>query len=144
MIVFYEYYLMLKNLIQQSPRISTETVDAYDSRLNFMADSHRIYLRPKRYRRDDWANGWFRMTARDVEDVVKDFDDEWKQAFEDTTPLPSETAQTDPSDKGKDKVETQTQDTAQVPLPGEQKKDSQQVPPEAQMTKEGDKGTLEV
>ena len=101
-----------------------------------MADSHRIYLRPKRSRRDDWANGWFRMTSKDVEGVIKDFDYEWKQAFEDTTPLPSETAQTDPSDKNKDKVETQTQDTSQVPLPGEQKKDSQQVP-QAQMTKNG-------
>ena len=84
-----------------------------------MADSHRIYLRPKRSRRDDWANGWFRMVAKDVEGVINDFDDEWKQAFEDTTPLQSDTAQTNPSDKGKDKVETQTQDKAQVPLPGE-------------------------
>ena len=109
MIVFYEYYKLLKKTIQETPRISTEVVDIYDNRLNFMADNHRIYLRPKRSRRDDWANGWFRMTSKDVEGVVKDFDDEWKQAFEDTTPLQSDTAQTDPS--GKDKVETQMQDT---------------------------------
>ena len=108
MIVFYEYYKLLKKTIQETPRISTEIVDIYDNQLNFMADSHRIYLRPKRSRRDDWANGWFRMTAKDVEGVVKDFDDEWKQAFEDTTPLPSDIAQTDPSDKSKDKVGTQT------------------------------------
>ena len=66
-------------------------MDIYDNRLNFMADSHRIYLRTKRSRRNDWANGWFRMIVKDVEDIVKDFDDEWKQYFEDTTPLPSET-----------------------------------------------------
>ena len=52
-----------------------ETVDIYDNRLNFLADSHRIYLRPKRTKRDDWANGWFRMIVKDVEDIVKDFDD---------------------------------------------------------------------
>ena len=63
--------------------------------------------------------------------------------LEDTTPLPSGTAQTDPSDKGKDKVETQTPDTAQVPLPREKRKDSQQVPPEAQMTKDGEEETPE-
>ena len=130
-IVFYEYYMLLKKVVLEVPWISKEVVDTYDDRLNFMVDHHRIYLRPKREKRDDWANGWFRMTVKDVEDVIKDFDDDWKQALEDTTPLPSGTAQTDPSDKGKDKVGTQTQDTAQVPLPGEQKKDSQQVPLEA-------------
>ena len=106
MVVFYEYYRLLKKVIQETPWISKEIVDTYDDRLDFMVDRQRIYLRPKRDKRDDWANGWFRMTAKDVEDVIKDFGDEWKQALEDTTPLPSGTAQKDPSDKGKDKVET--------------------------------------
>ena len=118
-------------VIQETPRLSTETVDIYDSRLDFMVDRHRIYLRPKRSKRDDWANGSFRMIAQDVADVIKDFDDDWKQALEDTTPLPSGTAQTDPLDKGKDKVGSQTQDIAEVPLPGEKRKDPQQVPPDA-------------
>ena len=83
------------------------------------------------------------MTAQDVADVIKDFDDEWKQALEDTTAPPSGTAQTDPSDKGKDKVGSQMQDTAEVPLPGEKRKDPQQVPPEAQPTKDGEEGTPE-
>ena len=131
MIVFYEYYKLLKRVIQETPWITTETVDIYDNQLDFMADSHRIYLRPKRSKMDNWENGLFRMTAQDVEDVIKDFDDEWRQALEDITALPSGTAQTDPSDKGKDKVETQTQDTAQVPLLGEKRKDPPQVPPEA-------------
>ena len=74
-IVFYEYYKMLKKIIQESPRISTETVDIYDNRLNFMAESHRIYLRPKGFRTDNWAIGSFRMTAQDVEDVIKAFDE---------------------------------------------------------------------
>ena len=82
---------MLQNLIQQSPRISTKTVDTYDNRLNFMADSHRIYLRPKRTKRDDWAPDWFRMTMQDIENVIKGFDDQWRQEYEDTTPLPMET-----------------------------------------------------
>ena len=43
------------------------------------------------------------MTMQDVEDVIKDFDDEWKKALEDATALPTETAQTDPVDKGKGK-----------------------------------------
>ena len=123
MIVFYQYYKLLKRIIKETSWISTETVDIYDNQLDFMADSHRIYLRPKKSKRDDWANGWFRMTAWDVADIIKYFDDEWKQALEDTTPLPLGTAQTDPLDKGKDKVGSQTQDTAEVPLPGEKRKD---------------------
>ena len=62
MIVFYEYYKLLKRFIQQTPRITTETVDINDNRLDFMADSHRIYLRPKRSKVDNWANGSFRMS----------------------------------------------------------------------------------
>ena len=103
MIVFYEYYKLLKKIIQETPQISTETVDIYDNRIDFMADRHRIYLRPKRSKRDDWANGWFRMTSQDVADVIKDFNDDWKQALEDTTVPPLGTTQTDPSDKGKEK-----------------------------------------
>ena len=50
------------------------------------------------------------MTVQDIKGIIKDFDDQWKQEYEDTTPLQSNTAQTDPVDKGKDRVETQTQD----------------------------------
>ena len=71
----------MKRIIQETPWISKETMDIYDNRLDFMADRHRIYLRPKRSKRDNWANGWFRMTAQDVKDVIKEFDDEWKQAL---------------------------------------------------------------
>ena len=92
MIVFYEYYRLLRKFLQETPRISKEIMDTYDNRLDFMVDFHRIYLRPKRSKRDDWANGWFRMTVQDVTDVIKDFDDEWKQALEDTTAPPSGTA----------------------------------------------------
>ena len=77
-IVFYEYYNLLKRTIQETPWISMEVVDIYDNRLDFMIDNHRIFLRPKRCRTDNWANGWFRMTVQNVEDVIKDFGEEWK------------------------------------------------------------------
>ena len=78
MMVFHEYYKLLMKVIQDTPWLNTETVDIYDRRLNFMADSHLICLRPKRTKRDDWAPGSFRMIAQDVEGVTKDFDDQWK------------------------------------------------------------------
>ena len=99
---------MLRNVLEETPRISKEIVDIYDDRLDFMVDRHRIYLRPKRTHRDNWDNGFFRMTVKDIEGIIKDFYADWKQALEDTTPLPSGTTQRDPSDKGKDKMETET------------------------------------
>ena len=77
-IVFYEYYTLLKKVVLEVPQISKEVVDTYDARINFMVDRHRIHLRPKRTKRDDWAPGWFRMTAQDIEGIIKEFDDQWK------------------------------------------------------------------
>ncbi len=54
----------------------------YHTWLDFTMDRHTIYLRPKGFRKDVWAIGLFRMTAQDVEDVIKEFDDEWKKALE--------------------------------------------------------------
>ena len=64
------------------------------------------------------------MTAQDVEDVIKDFNEEWKKALEYVPAgnVPTETAPIDPSDKGKDKV-------------GSKRKDPVEVPPEAQKNK---------
>ena len=91
-----------------------------------MVHHHRIHLRPKRTKRDDWALGWFRMIAQDIEGIIKDFDDQWKQEFEYTTPLQLDTAQTNPFDKNKDKVETKTQDAEDL-LEEEPKKKKQKV-----------------
>ena len=117
MIVFYEYYKLLKRFIQETSWISTEVVGMYHNRLDFIADRHTIYLRPKGFRKDDWAIGLFRMTAHDVEDVIKGFDEEWKKALEDATvgTLPADTAPIDPLDKGKDKVGFKRKDAVEVP-----------------------------
>ena len=133
--VFHEYYAMLKTTIEELPRLSTETVDLYDSRLNFMADSHRIYLRSKRTIRDDWAPSWFRMTAQDVENVIRGFDNQWQQEYEDTTPLPTGSAETDPMEKGKDKMDTQAAGTEEAPLPGVKRKKPAGGPAEVATTK---------
>ena len=72
------------------------------------------------------------MTAQDVEDVIKDFGEEWKKALEDATTAnkPTDTPPLDQTDKGKEKV-------------GSKRKDPQEVPPEAQKTKNGEEETPE-
>ena len=74
-------------------------------------------MRPKGFRKDDWAIGLFKMTMQDVEDVIKGFDEEWKKALEDATAgtLPAETAPIDPLDKGKDKAGFKRKDAVEVP-----------------------------
>ena len=124
MIVFYEYYKVLKRVIHETPWINIDIVDMYHNRLDFIADRNTIYLRPKGFRKDDWAIGLFRMTAQDVEDVIKDFDEEWKKELEYATAgtIPTDTAPTDPLDKGKDKVGSKRKDAVEVPPAARKKK----------------------
>ena len=131
MIVFYEYYKLLKRVIQETLRISTEIVDMYDNRLDFMADNHTIYLRPKGSRTDNWAIGSFRMIAQDVEDVIKEFDEEWKKALEDATArnIPIDTALIDPLDKGKGQAGVKRKDVVEVPPAAQKRKDTVDMPP---------------
>ena len=75
MIVLYEYYKLLQQVIQETPWLNTEVVDMYHNRLDFIADRHTIYLRPKGFRTNNWAIGSFRMTVQDVEYVIKYFDE---------------------------------------------------------------------
>ena len=51
--------------------------------------------------------------------------------------------QTDPSEKGKGKVETPAQGTTEVPPLGEKRKDPPEEPIEAQMKKNGGQETIE-
>ena len=98
----------------------------YHNRIDFIVDMHTIYLRPKGFRKDDWAIGLFRMTAHDVEDVIKYFDEERKKALEDATvgTLPTETTPIDPLYKGKDKVGFKRKDAVEVPPTVQKRKDA--------------------
>ena len=71
-IVFYEYYNMLLEAIESTPRLTTEVVDLYHSKLEFTVDRHTIYLRSRGFKKNnEWAIGLYRMTAQEVEDVIK-------------------------------------------------------------------------
>ena len=106
----------------------------YDNRLDFMANNHVIFLRPKRSRTNNWANGSFRMTAQDVEDVIKYFGEEWKKALEYAVGgnAPTNTPPIDQTEKGKEKVSSKRKDPVEVPPEAQKNKDAQEVSPEAQ------------
>ncbi len=64
---------MLTEAIEATPRIATEVIDLYHARLEFIADRHTIYLRPRGFKKhNEWAIGLYRMTTQEVEDVIKE------------------------------------------------------------------------
>ena len=95
----------------------------YNNQLDFIVDRHTIYMRPKGFRTDDLAIGLFRMTAQDIKDFIKGFDEAWNKALEDATAgnLLADTAPIDPLDKGKGQVGVKRKDAVEVP-PAAQKK----------------------
>ena len=96
----------------------------YHNQLDFIADRHTIYLRPKGFRTDNLAFGSFKMTMQDVEDVIKDFDEEWKKALEDATVgnVTTDTAPLGPLDKGKGQAGVKRKDPVEVPPAAQKRK----------------------
>ena len=117
----------------------------YDNRLDFMENNHTIYLRQKGFRTDNLVVGSFKMTAQDIEDVIKDFDEEWKKALEDATTgnVTKDTTPLGPLDKGKDKVGSKRKDPVEVPPVAQKRKDPVEVPPVAQERKDAEEVPLE-
>ncbi len=85
-----------------------------------------IYLRPRGFKKhNEWAIGLYRMTAQEVEDVIKEgFDDDMKKAYEDVLSgiVPVDTAPLEPSDKGKEKIGSKRKDAEATSGPSKKKK----------------------
>ena len=64
------------------------------------------------------------MTVQDVEDVIRDFKEEWKKALEDAAAgnIPIETTPINPLDKGKYKVGSKRKEIVEVPPPAQRRK----------------------
>ena len=74
------------------------------------------------------------MTAQDVKDVIKEFDEEWKKELEDAMAgiVLADTALIDPLDKGKDNVGSKRKYAVEVPPAAQKRKYAVEVPPAAQ------------
>ena len=71
---------MLIEAINTTPCITSEVVDLYHSKLEFIMDRHRLYVRPRGFKKQkQWAIGAYRMNAQDIEDIIKeDFDEDMR------------------------------------------------------------------
>ena len=75
--VFYTYYQMLCEAIQKTPRITNEVTDAYSKKVWFLADMHQIWIKPCGIKKSGCYAGLYRMTAEDIEQIIKEWPQEW-------------------------------------------------------------------
>ena len=76
--VFYMYYQMLYEVIQKTPRITNEVIDAYSKKVWFLADMHQIWIKPHGIKKFGWYASPYRMIVEDVEQIIKEWPEEWK------------------------------------------------------------------
>ena len=106
--VFYYYYDQLCKAINNSPHVTCEVTDTYGKIVHFVADRHHIYLQPRAQEGGDRHIGYYRMTSKDVKQVIKDHLELWIEKPE------------KPKDKGKGK---ETEDTSQTRKDPEKEKE---------------------
>ena len=117
--MFYYYYDQLCKAINSSPCVTREVIDAYGKIIHFVADQHHIYLQPHTQEGGERHIGYYRMTAEDVEQVIKDQPELWIEKPE------------KPKDKGKGKETKSASQTRKDPEKEKEKtapeKDTEQM-----------------
>ena len=98
--VFYTYYQQLYAMMENNPRITKEVTDMYIKRIRFMVDIHRIYIKPHEVKGTDWHTGAYRMEQEDVEQIVKEWSEDWKNSTVDVSDSDEEKG----NEKGKEKI----------------------------------------
>lgn len=76
--VFYTCYQQLSRLIASRPRITTELTNLYKKRIRFTENMHRIYIRPRGVKGQDWYTRAYQMEQQDIEEIIKEWLEEWR------------------------------------------------------------------
>ena len=76
--VFYTYYQMLYEAIQRTPHITNDVIDVYSKKVWFLTNMHQIWIKPCGIKKSGWYAGPYHMTAEDVEQIIKEWPEEWK------------------------------------------------------------------
>lgn len=74
----------------------------YIKKIRFAADMNKICIKPREVKNADWHTGAYRMEPKDIEEIVKDWPEEWKSSAVDLTD--SGKAPPKDKDKGKEKI----------------------------------------
>ena len=76
--VFFTYYQQLCAVVASRPRITKDLTDMYKKQIHFMTDLHRIYIKPRGVKTKDWYTGSYRMVKVDIEEIIKEWLEEWR------------------------------------------------------------------
>ena len=74
----------------------------YKKEIRFMADMHRIYIRLRGVKGQDWYTGAYRMDQQDIEEIIKEWPEEWKNPVVDIRD--SDEEKETEKEKGKEKI----------------------------------------
>ena len=72
----------------------------YIKGIRFITDIHRIYIKPHGVKGVDWNTGAYRMEQEDVEQIIKEWPDEWKSSAIDVR----NSVEENKKEKGKEKM----------------------------------------
>ena len=100
--VFYTYYQQLYTLIVDKTQITKQVTYMYIMKTRFAMDMHMIYIKPHGSKNVDWHTRAYRMEPEDIEEIVKDWPEEWKSSAMDLTDSDKDPPKD--KDKGKEKI----------------------------------------
>ena len=78
--VFYTYYQQLCVLIVRNPRITKEVTYMYIKSIIFIVDMQRIYIKLRDVKGVDWNTVSYQMEQEDVEQIVREWLEEWNNS----------------------------------------------------------------
>ena len=58
--------------------ITKEVIDTYKKGIRFMEDIHRIYIRSRGVKGQDWYPRAYWMEQQDIGEIIKEWSEEWK------------------------------------------------------------------
>lgn len=76
--VSFTYYQYLFAMVASRPRITKDLTDMYKKQIHFMMDLHHICIKPRGIKTKDWYTGSYRMVQADIEEIIKEWPEEWR------------------------------------------------------------------
>ena len=101
-LVFYTSYQQLCALIADKPQITKQVIYMYIKRIKFFVDMQRIYIKPCGIKNVDWHIGAYCMELGDIDEIIKDWPEEWKSFLVDL--IDSDEEKLKEKHKGKEKL----------------------------------------
>ena len=67
-------------MIGTKPLITKELTDLYKKGIRFMANLHRICIKPRGVKEKDWYTGAYQMEQPAIEEIIKEWPEEWRNS----------------------------------------------------------------